>query len=125
VQGRAAAAAHPEAGRLYWNLGQALDAAGNQQEAAISYRKASELAPCDIGMQMNLTTALTELNDVQGAARALASVVNMNPSPSLWPRATEAMKALKARGGSWAHIEPNVKWDLPLPHALIEELKKI
>lgn len=122
---QAVAAAHQDVGRIYWHLAQALKAAGNQQELTAALRKASELAPCDISMQMDLATALAEQNDTEGAALALAAVVNMYPSPAVWPQITEAMKAIKAKGGTWANVDANIKRDRSLPNALIDELKKI
>jgi tetratricopeptide (TPR) repeat protein len=69
---------------LYYNLGNALAAAGRSVEAVASYRLGLTLDPAMSALWAHLAAALTQTDDLAGAATAYEAALRLSPARADW-----------------------------------------
>jgi tetratricopeptide (TPR) repeat protein len=116
----------PDVGEIHWRLGVALVESERYADAVPVLRRAVELLPSSVGMQLPLAKALQRTGDSAGAVAALRQVVAGAPSPQELTVARALMEAMadpfaKVPQAARPRLEQAFRWlqDFDVPQQAI------
>ena len=114
---------YPDVAQPYYRLGRALEDRMDTNGASAAYRMAIERAAFDMEMLLDVGPRLIKLKDGEGAACAVAAMLNLNPFSGLWDQLTSLMEQATTCGGQWEMVEKRLHADNGLSPEFLGKLR--